>query len=183
MQNILTLVMSDPFDEEALNDVEKATGCKVQPFVGILSDILKAIEKYYGITVGYEDLKKQKEEVPLSVSGSVYDGAERRRSVRIKAKIDVHFPLQNEYKKAETKDVSEHGFLFESPNILPIGSIIVMDIDLPKDMSPYPIPVIVKVVRTVALPNNRFDIGVETVKIAKDDLEKIIKYALATADK
>ena len=183
MQNILTLVMADPFDEEALDEVEKATGCKVQPFVGILSDILKAIEKYYGITAGYEDLKKPKEEAPLSVSDGKYSGAERRRSVRIKAKIDVHFPLQNEYKKAETKDVSEHGFLFESPNILPVGSVIVMDIDLPKDISPYPIPVIVKVVRAVALPNKRFDIGVETVKIAKDDLEKVIKYALAAADK
>ena len=179
IQNIITLVMADPFDEEALAEVEKATGCKVQPFVGILSDILKAIEKYYGINVGYEELKKTMEESPLFVAEQKYAGVERRRSLRIQTKIEVHFPLQDAYKKSETKDVSMHGFLFESPNPLPLGSILVMDIDLPKDTSPYPIPVIVKVARTIELPNKGFDIGVEIIKIAKEDLDKIIKYALS----
>lgn len=178
IQNILTLVMADPFDEDAINEVEKATGCKVQPFVGILSDILKAIERYYNINVGYEELKKAKESAPLFIAEEQYAGVERRRSFRIKAKIEVHFPLQNEYKKSHTKDVSMHGFLFESPNLLPIGSVIVMDINLPKDVSPYPIPAIVKVARTLALPKGGFDIGVETIKIAKEDLERIINYAL-----
>jgi len=179
IQNIITLVMADPFDDDAINEVEKATGCKVQPFVGILSDILKAIEKYYRMNVGYEELKKAKESAPLFIVEEKYAGVERRRSFRIKAKIEVHFPLQDKYRKSETKDVSMHGFLFESPNILPIGSIVVMDIDLPKDINLYPIPVIVKVARAVELPNNKgFDIGVEIIKIAKEDLEKIINYAL-----
>lgn len=183
IQNIITLVMADPFDDEALGEVEKATGCKVQPFVGILSDILKAIEKYYGINVGYEELKKAKESAPLFVAEEKYAGVERRRSLRIKAKIEVHFPLQDEYKKSETKDVSMHGFLFESPNALPLGSIIVMDIKLPKDINPYPIPAIVKVARTVELSGKRFDVGVEIIKIAREDLEKIINYALTQAQK
>ena len=176
IQNIITLVMADPFDEEALNEVEKTTGCKAQPFVGILSDILKAIEKYYGIDVGYEGLKKVKEDAPLSIDGKKYAGIERRRSLRIRAKITVHFPLQNEYRRSETKDVSIHGFLFESPNMLPVGSVLVMNVELPKNVNPYPIPVIVKVVRTVELPNKSFDIGVEIIKIAREDLEKITHY-------
>ena len=179
IQHIITLVMADPFDEEALNEVEKATGCKVQPFVGILSDILKAIEKYYGINVGYEELKKTGEAVPLFIAEEKYIGVERRRSLRICAKITVHFPLQNEYKKSETKDVSMHGLFFESTNMLPIGSVLVMDVELPKDVNPYPIPVVVKVIRTIALPNKSFDIGVEIIKAAREDLEKIINYALS----
>lgn len=179
IQNIITVVMADPFDEEALDEVEKATGCKVQPFVGVLSDILKAIEKYYGINVGYEDLKKARASAPLFVAQEKYTGIERRRSVRINAKITVHFPLQDEYKKGETKNVSMHGFLFESPNILPVGAVLVMTINLPKDISEYPIPVIVKVIRTVELPNKKFDIGVETIKVVRDDLDRIIKYALS----
>ena len=183
IQNIITLVMADPFDEEALNEVEKTTGCKVQPFVGILSDILKAIEKYYGINVGYKELKKPKEAVPLFIAEKKYAGVERRRSLRICAKITVHFPLQNEYKKSETKDVSMHGLFFESTNMLPIGSVLVMNVELPKNINPYPIPVVVKVVRTIEMPNKSFSVGVEIIKAAKEDLEKIINYALSQQSK
>lgn len=183
IQNIITLVMADPFDEDAIEEVEKVTECKVQPFVGILSDILKAIEKYYGINVGYEELKKVREKAPLFVAEEKYAGVERRRSYRIKAKIGIHFPLQDEYRKSETKDVSMHGFLFESPNMLPLGSVIVMDVNLPKEINPYPIPAIVKVARAVELPNKNFDIGAEIIKISKEDLEKIIKYALSQNQK
>jgi hypothetical protein len=179
IQNTITLVMADPFDEDALTEVEKATGCKVQPFVGVLSGILGAIEKCYGINVGYEELKKTRAGSPLFVAEEKYAGVERRRSFRIEAKIGVHFPLQDEYKKSETKDVSMHGFLFESPSLLPIGSILVMDIDLPKNISFYPIPAIVKVARTIELPNKGFDVGVEIIKIAKEGLDKIIDYALS----
>jgi hypothetical protein len=179
IQNIITLVMVDPFDEAALSEVEKATGCKVQPFVGILSDILKAVEKYYGINVGYDDLKKHRESAPLFIDGAKYAGAERRRSLRVRAKIAVHFPLQNEYKRSETKDVSMHGLSFESANMLPIGSALVMNVELPKNIYPYPIPVVVKVARVMELPNKSFDIGVEIIKVANEDLEKIINYALS----
>lgn len=179
IENIITLVMADPFDEEAVNDVEKATGCKVQPFVGVLSDILKAVEQYYGISVGYEDLKKTKETAPLSVAEDKHPAAERRRSLRICAKIAVHFPLQNEYKKSETKDISMHGLFFESTNMLPLGSVLVMNVELPKKINSFPIPVVVKVVRAIELPNKSFNIGVEIIRVAKEDLEKIINYALS----
>lgn len=179
IQDIITLVMADPFDEEALNEVEKATGCKVQSFVGVLSDILKAIEKYYGIDIKYGGLKKTGTRAPLFIDKKGYRGAERRRSLRINANIVVHFPLQNEYKRSETKNVSMHGFSFESPNILPVESVLIMGVELPKDVTSYPIPAIVKVVRTVELSNKSFDVGVETIKIAREDLEKIINYAMS----
>ena len=179
IQNIITLVMSDPFDEEALDEVEKVTGCKAQPFVGILSDILKAIEKYYGIDIGHEELKKTKESAPLFVAEKKYTGVERRRSLRIHAKITVHFPFQGEYKRADTKDVSMHGLFFESANMLPVGSVLVMDVELPKSINPYPIPIVVKVVRAIELPSKSFDIGVEIVRVDAEDLAKIINYALS----
>lgn len=179
IQNIITLVMADPFDEDALNEVEKVTGCKVQPFVGILSDILKAIERYYGINIGYEELKRTRAAVPLFVAEKKYTGIERRRSLRIRTKITVHFPLQNEYRRSETKNISMHGLCFESANMLPVGSVLVMAVELPKNISLYPIAVVVKVIRTVELPGRGFDVGVDIIKISKDDLEKIINYALS----
>jgi type IV pilus assembly protein PilB len=45
--NNLTLVMSNPLNDKAIEDVEAITKCNVQVFVSTPSDIKKAIEKYY----------------------------------------------------------------------------------------------------------------------------------------
>jgi type IV pilus assembly protein PilB len=44
----LTLAMANPLNVQAAEDVELITGCTVQAFVGTTSDILSAINKYYG---------------------------------------------------------------------------------------------------------------------------------------
>lgn len=43
----LTLAMTNPLNEQAIEDVEMLSGCKVQTFVSTSTDIKKAIEKYY----------------------------------------------------------------------------------------------------------------------------------------
>ncbi|MBM3249232.1 MAG: hypothetical protein FJZ09_00085 [Candidatus Omnitrophica bacterium] len=45
--NNLTIVMSNPLNIQAVEDVEMLTGCSVQTFVATSSDVKKAIEKYY----------------------------------------------------------------------------------------------------------------------------------------
>jgi type IV pilus assembly protein PilB len=45
--NNLTLVMSNPLNAKALEEVEAISGCSVQVFVSTSSDIKKAIDKYY----------------------------------------------------------------------------------------------------------------------------------------
>ncbi len=176
--NIITIVMADPFDEEALREVEKVTKCKVQPFVGILSDIIKAIERHYNISIEDVNLIRGSKAAPLFISTGAYKGLEHRKSIRLKANITVHFPAQDLYRKAKTKNVSRHGFLFESNNVLPIGSYVVLEIDLPKEFCPYPIAAVVQVLRVTPLQNKRFDIAVKTINLAKEDSDKIIKYAL-----
>jgi peptidoglycan hydrolase CwlO-like protein len=49
--NYITLVMADPIDTEAINKVQEITGCKVQRFVGILSEIKQALEHYYNVDI------------------------------------------------------------------------------------------------------------------------------------
>jgi len=176
--NIITVVMADPFDEDAIKEVEKITGCKVQPFVGILSDIIKAIERHYDISIEDTNLIKGSKITPLFISTETYKGLEHRKSIRLKTDITVHFPVQDLYRKSRTKNVSRHGFLFESHNILPIGSYVVLEIDLPTKFNPSPIAAVVQVVRITPLENKRFDIAVKTVNMAKEDSDKIIKYAV-----
>ena len=46
--NSLTIAMSDPLDTHATEDVELVTNCKAQIFISTLTDIKKAIKRYYG---------------------------------------------------------------------------------------------------------------------------------------
>ncbi len=43
----LTLTMANPLNVQALEDVEKVTGCSVQTFVSTATDINRAINRYY----------------------------------------------------------------------------------------------------------------------------------------
>jgi type IV pilus assembly protein PilB len=45
--NNLTLAMSNPLNEHAVEDIELLSGCSIQVFVSTLSDVKGAIEKYY----------------------------------------------------------------------------------------------------------------------------------------
>lgn len=174
--NVVTVVMADPLDSEAIEKVEEILGSKVQQFVGLVSDIIEAIEYYYNIT--FEDMRLKSPKIaPLFIATKAYKGLERRKSVRLRAKIEVHFPFQDQYKKAITKDVSLHGFLFESENALPLGSYLALEINLPEEYSKFPIAAVVQVVRVTLLENNNFDIGAKIVKILREDAETVIKYA------
>ena len=177
---LITIVMADPSDEEAIKEVEELTHCTAQPFVGIISDILKAIEQNYKIHISAEISLNQGKEAPLFLStDKAYKGIDQRKSIRINANITVHFPAQELYKKSETKNVSKHGFLFESNVMLPVGSYIVLAIDLPEKFSPHPIAAVGQVVRVIPLDNKKFDIAVKTIKIHDEDIEKVIKYAVS----
>lgn len=174
--DVLTVVMADPLDTRAIEEVEVITGCKVQPFVGILSDIIEGIERYYNISI--EDKKlRGKRVAPLFIDTKAYKGPERRKSIRLRAKIDIYFPSKGQYKKSKTKNVSSNGFLFESEDILPAGSYMALQIDLPEEFCPLPIAAVVQVIRVTTLENKRFDIGIRFVRIPKEDLKLILEYA------
>lgn len=45
--NNLTIAMSNPLNEQAIDDVETLNGCSVQIFVSTATDIKEAIKRYY----------------------------------------------------------------------------------------------------------------------------------------
>lgn len=47
MGDILTVVMADPLDEEAIEEIEKAAKCKIEIFVGTYTEINAIIERLY----------------------------------------------------------------------------------------------------------------------------------------
>lgn len=46
--NLLTVTIADPLNIIAVSDVESFTECKVQVFISTTSEIIAAIEQYYG---------------------------------------------------------------------------------------------------------------------------------------
>lgn len=47
ISNVLTVIMADPSNEEAIKEIEKVSGCKVQAFVGTVSEIQNAIKRVF----------------------------------------------------------------------------------------------------------------------------------------
>ncbi|UCC95064.1 MAG: Flp pilus assembly complex ATPase component TadA [Candidatus Omnitrophota bacterium] len=47
IENVLTVAMADPLNVVALDDLERITGCEVNPVVALRSEIQEAIEKHY----------------------------------------------------------------------------------------------------------------------------------------
>ena len=176
VDNFLTVVMADPLDLKAIKEVEEVTGCKVQPFVGVLSEIMEALKGYYNVVIE-EDEKQTKRRIPFFIDTNTYQGIERRNSLRFKAQIGISYPVENQYKESKTTDVSRTGFLFESDSPLPVGSLVTLQVDLPKDYSHLPIAVIVQVVRVEPLKNNKYAVGVKMIKISKEELSAILEYA------
>lgn len=170
------VVMIDPLDTKAIKEVEDVTGYKVMPFVGIISEIVEALEIYYKVFVGNKEPRSGKIP-PFFINSKNYTGLERRRSVRFKSKIDIRFAVDGYFKKSYTKNVSRGGVSFESEEDLQVGSFVTIEISLPKSFMPLSIPAIAQVVRVVALENNKFEISTKTVKMAKQDLTALIEYA------
>lgn len=172
----LMVVMIDPLDIKAIKDVEDVTGYKVMPFVGIISEIVEALELYYKIFVREKEPRSGKI-APFFINSKSYRGLERRRSVRFKTKIDIQFATGGYYKKSQTKNVSRGGLSFESEDALQAGSFITLEIDLPKAFSPLPILAVTQVVRVVQLEKGKFEICVKMIKIPKQELTTLIEYA------
>lgn len=174
--NLLMVVMADPLDHDAIKKVTEITGCRVQPFVGILSEILAALEDYYGVVLKEKD-QKAKRTIPFFIETHTYKGPERRNAVRFKAKIKIYFPIEGQYKESVTKDVSRTGFLFESESNLAVGSVITVQLELPQDYTPLPIAAIVQVVRVALIEEKKFEVGVKIVKISQQEINNILEYA------
>jgi hypothetical protein len=79
----LLVVMADPMDIEAINEVEFAAGIFVQPVLARERDLLRALNKYYGIETGFvatdfsrDSTSEDKDDMTIIMGGkqfTVYD--------------------------------------------------------------------------------------------------------------
>ena len=65
LNNVLTVVMADPSNEEAIRELESVSHCRVQAFVGTVTEIEKAIKKHYK-TIKFDGALKPDDKVTHS---------------------------------------------------------------------------------------------------------------------
>jgi len=67
----LTIAMSDPLDLILIDNLRKLTGCEINPVIATKSDILKAIEEFYGKSVMFKEAVEAS--YVLTSSGPVFE--------------------------------------------------------------------------------------------------------------
>ena len=172
---VITVAMPDPLDTEAIEAVENATGCKTLLFVSLLSDIIKAIETYYGVIIEDPHVKRP-ENPPLFIKTECYTGIERRRAMRLECNLEIDVPEFYFDKKPRIVNASLNGFLIESTIPIPIGKLLSININLPGDYGSYTINAMVEVVRVSQLTSGNFNIALKTTRIQLQDFKVVTSY-------
>jgi len=184
--NILTVVMVEPLNLSALEELKVVTGCRIQPFIGTKTDVENAILKYYGSPHKDYDRKEKAQIIPSTSSTKFIDikgeaGIERRRFLRISSNVSFHYAFQEEHKKGESKNISAIGLLFVSENIIPLWTFLVLKIQIPGEK--LPVKAVGQVVRVDSLDEKFHDIAIHLTHVQSQDREAIDKYVINVIQK
>ena len=69
----LTVAMFDPLDLILIDNLRKLTGCEINPVIATRSDIMKAIEEFYGKSAMLKDAVKSSYETDISITQAQED--------------------------------------------------------------------------------------------------------------
>lgn len=176
--NLLTVVMVDPLNLNAIEELKVITGCHVQTFIGTKTDVSDAVLKYYGPPKGLER-KEKAEAIPpfapeklINIKGK--KGIEKRRFIRLDTNLAFHYAFQEEYKEAKISNISAIGILFTSENVIPLWTFLILQISIPNE--DLPVKAVGQVVRVDQLPDNKYQIAVHLTHADPREREKINQY-------
>lgn len=196
--NIVSIVMENPFDEEAVKVVEKFTGCVVRRFVGTHKEIADAIASC--MTIGTKTpapVRSKEPDESLAIAKDEFreDGAgpplkdapwdgktERRSAFRFKCSLDVHFPNKTSYIKSKTIDISYTGIGLMSKNPIPVGTYLSVRIDIPGKALSFPVALLVLVVRSHRIDAENFCIGGKILEEDSEDIRRFVKHFSANGE-
>ena len=180
MGNSLIVVMVDPFDNAAIEKIKELTGCKVQKYVGLFSEIAKKIQHFYKVNIRGLDAEGNLVS-PLFIETAAYKGRERRRAIRFKADLGLWVAQDHHVSTSTLENVCWDGLSFELDHELPIYSIVTIELNMPpsenEEATQVPTAAVAQVIRAMPLENNNFMIGLKLLKTPKEDLDVIIEYA------
>ncbi len=177
--NNLMVVMVDPFDSVALKDIAKASGCRVKAYLGLFSEIAEKIKLLYKLNIQGVDAQGNVAS-PIFINAGEYNGRERRKAVRFKARLPLRIADDDRVAATTTEDISWGGLSFKLDRELPIDSTLALQLGMPESrddkMQRLPIPAVAQVRRSTPLADNSFMIGVKLLKIPREDIHIIIQH-------
>jgi len=174
--DVLHILMSDPWNLSVHADLEKAAGCRIQPHMGTVSDILTGIEKYYRPDPAARRIIAA---VPPADAADIFNRRyfDRRISQRFEAQIDVSFSYQGRQLRFKTKNISPFMFMFESPRLFPLGATFDVKFGVPKKFCSQPVIALTQVARATATNDKVFRMGMRHVRINKQGMIGVLEYA------
>lgn len=186
--NNLSVVMEDPFNEEAIDAIKKHTGCEVRRLLGKTEEIASAIERYYKADKPeIIDEEKPAEPPPKKLPPAKKEtkasdinedaASEKRQFFRFKCTIAISFPVGSSYEKSETVDISYNGVSFLSKTAMPGGSYLIIRLEPFKRAYDYPIILLVQVIRRTLIGPKLFCIGARILQTTRENIKKIVDYA------
>ena len=179
----IVVVMVDPFDNQAIKKIEELTGCTVQVYVGLLSEIAQKIRYYYKVNIRGLDAQGNLIS-PLFIKTRSGKGRERRRAVRFKIEIPLRVSKDAEIFATTTEDICLEGISFKLDHELPIYSTVTLQLNIPQeeegdDTAQLPVLALAEVRRSTQIKKNDFVIGAKLVKAEEDEIKEIIDYVCA----
>ena len=109
----IMVVMIDPFENTAIKKIEELTGCKVQAYIGLFSEIAEKIQSFYQVNIRGLDGEGNPAS-PLFIKTAQYQGRERRRAVRLKTEIALRVADDERVFSSTTNSICWDGLSFQS---------------------------------------------------------------------
>ena len=170
--NWLNLLMADPMDAAAIKNIEKVTGCRIQPFMGTVSDILAGVQEHYRPTASANKIAAVR-------SDQIFAGSQqnRRFAMRLSAAIDIELAGEVAPSQYKTKNISPFVMMFESKSSFALGSSLGLKVNLPPEFYSGQLASSAQVVRVVPLKKDLFEVGIRHTHIAKPAMMGLMEYA------
>ena len=166
VKNILTVAMSNPLDMKAIKELEGVTGCVVQPFVSLISDIQSAIKDYYCMVIR---TRKEAGRKGNCLSGGRTE--ERRVNKRVKSPIIFHTTLCG-LRKQRSINISRDGLLMESDKLHPLKKVFTILLTVP-DSEPVDCKARVVWVAPRRKDACSYKLGIQFLDLSPEDKEKL----------
>jgi hypothetical protein len=129
--DILAIGIVDAPDEATIKRMEELTGFKIRVLLITSSDFSRYIEKVYDLSIIDYSAEFPKSGIVGFIKTLSYKGKERRRFPRFKKRIKFIYESKDEYNIKPSINVSQGGALVKSKSPVPVGSHLIVRMELP----------------------------------------------------
>lgn len=172
--DILTIGIADVPDEQLFRRIEELTGYRIQVMLVTADDFNRFMQDLDNL---HASKKGTLERFGTGnyVKTSLYEGVERRRFPRFDKALKVKYEFRDDYHIDSSVNISEGGLLLKSKCPIPIGSHLVVRMELPA--TPKDLVIISKVAwEKHLIDEDAYLIGLEFISVDNRDSKRLVDF-------